>query len=157
MEDFTASNNTHLARLLVFLEEVLLVCSRIGIQPVLCGSLAVLFHTRNSAVDVNDVDLACHEQDLDRLSMALTADGIDCRLRAWHVLQARRGDLKIDFDSIEHWMSGLSGERKKALIGTCSLLVVGQSDRTDLYRRGLAAPEAAKHAATAAMHELLAS
>lgn len=80
MENLSALNNVHLARLLVFLEEVLLVCSRIGILCVLCGGLAVLFHTRNSAIAVNDVDLACNERDFDRMSSALSNLGIDCRL-----------------------------------------------------------------------------
>jgi hypothetical protein len=101
-------NRAHFSRLLEFCKEILSVCNDLGIAPILSGSLAVFAYTRNQAIRVNDIDLACSERDFPRLSRALGERGIAYELKAWHVLQARRDDLKVEFDSLEYWMAGLS-------------------------------------------------
>jgi hypothetical protein len=142
-------------RLMRFLSEVLPLCTRIGIQLVLNGSLAVLLYSGDSTVVVNDIDLACHEQEFDRLGTALSNHGIACTLKEWHVLQARKDGLKIEFDSIEHWMQGLSGVCEQITIDKSKLSLVPLDDLKELYRRGLEAPEPAKRAGIAFKYGLL--
>ena len=137
--DGLPKNKDHFVRLIRFLEQVLLICARLGIDPVVNGSLAVFAYTRNHNLDVNDIDLAISEADFERLRLALEADGIRCRLREWHVLQVESDDLKIDFDSIEYWHKDLPIERSTLRLETATVSVVSLLAAKTLYQRGLEA------------------
>jgi hypothetical protein len=113
---------------------------------------------------VNDIDLACSEREFPRLGRALSAQGIVHKLKEWHVLQAHRGDLKVEFDSIEYWMAGLAGDYDTLVIDGYAFRVVGLSSLKELYRRGLEATASqsdeanqVKHAAIAEKYEALCS
>ena len=60
-------------------------------------------------------------------------------LKAWHVLQAHKDGLKVEFDSIEHWMAALWEECDTLIIDGYSFKVVGLSSLRELRRRGLEA------------------
>ena len=97
----TPTNAEHFARLMSFAREVLVVCDQFGVTSVLDGSLAVLAYTGDPSMEIHDVDFSCPESQFPRLQQALESPGIACRVRPWHVLQARRGDLKIEFGATE--------------------------------------------------------
>ena len=157
-------NRAHFARLFAFCKEILAICQDLGIEPVLNGSLAVFGYTRNRAMEVNDIDLACSELAFPRLARALDAKGIACVVKEWHVLQARRDDLKVEFDSMEHWLADLPGDYETLTIDGYAFKVVGPVGLKELYRRGLEATAGeddegnrAKHSAIAAKYEALCS
>jgi hypothetical protein len=113
-------------------------------------------------MSVNDIDLACSELAFPKLCRALEAKGIACELKEWHVLQARRDDLKVEFDSIEYWMEGLTQEGHTLIVGGCQFQVVSLNTLRELYRRGLEDTagqgdheDRAKHAAIAEKHAAL--
>jgi len=107
--------------------------------PVLNGSLAVFGYTQNQGMKINDIDLACSELEFPRLGRALDAKGIASELKDWHVLQARRDDLKVEFDSIEYWMTDLPEDYDTLMIEGYAFKVVGLFSLRELYRRGLEA------------------
>ncbi len=153
-------NREHFARLFEFCKQVIAICSDLEITPVLNGSLAVFGYTQNQAMRVNDIDLACSELEFPRLCRALGAKGMAHELKEWHVLQVHKDDLKVEFDSIEHWMAGLSGGYNTLTIDGYTFQVVGLSDLRELYRRGLEATdgqsdERAKYLAIAEKYEYL--
>ena len=157
-------NREHFSRLLEFCKEVIAICSDLGITPVLSGSLAVFGYTQSQAMRVNDIDLACSELEFPRLSRALDAKGIAHELREWHVLQALKDDLKVEFDSMEHWLADLPEDNETLMIDGTMFEVVGLSGLRELYRRGLEATssesdeaERAKHLAIAEKYEALCS
>jgi hypothetical protein len=133
----TPKDQRHFGRLMAFAREVLGVCDEVGIKPVLSGSLAALAYTEDPALEVHDVDLSCSESDFSRLRQALEERGIDCRITGWHVLQAVRDDLKIEFDATEHWMQGIPEGYEIAKIGDVQFRMVGVDGLRELYRRGL--------------------
>jgi hypothetical protein len=164
IRDRQPKNGAHWARLMAFCREVLAVCHDLGIEPVLSGSLAVFGYTQDPAMRVNDIDLACSEREFPRLCRALEAQGIVCVVKAWHVLQARSGDLKVEFDSLEHWMADVPGGTNTLVVGECAFKVVSLAGLTELYRRGLEATagaddenQRAKHSAIAAKFAALCS
>lgn len=129
-------NREHFAQLLDFTREVLAVCEGLKIDPVASGSLAVLLYTQDQTMDVNDVDLSSSESDFPRLEVALAERGIATSVTDWHVLQARRGDLKVEFDSREHWMDGLPEDYAIAQVSGLKMKVVSRDALVELYRRG---------------------
>ena len=132
-------NRDKFVRLIRFLKPVLEICTRLGIDPVVNGSLAVFAYTQNHDLDVNDIDLAISEADFERLRAALEADGISCSLREWHVLQVESDDLRVDFDSIEYWHKDLPIERDTLRLDAATVSVVSLPVVKTLYRRGLEA------------------
>jgi hypothetical protein len=72
----SVGNGDHFSRLLAFCRQVLVACREVDITPVLSGSLAVLTYTQAVRMCINDIDLACSEQEFALLSHALAARGI---------------------------------------------------------------------------------
>ena len=132
-------NIKHFSRLLEFCKEIVAICNDLDIVPVLNGSLAVFGYTQNQGMKVNDIDLACSELDFPRLGRALDAQGIASELKEWHVLQTHKGDLKVEFDSMEHWMADLPEDYNTLMIDGYTFKVVSLSSLKELYRRGLEA------------------
>ena len=130
-------NAEHFARLISFAREILAACDQIGLTPVLNGSLAVLAYTGDPSIEVHDIDLSCSEARFPQVQQALESMGIECRVKSWRVLQAFRGDLKIEFDSAEHWMHGIPERHEMMRVGDVQFCMVGVDGLRELYRRGL--------------------
>lgn len=141
-------------RLYAFAEDVLAVCDEVGVKPVMDGSLAVRAYTRDPEMTVRDVDFNCPEADFPRLHQALQAAGIFAEIQPWQVLQARRGDLKVEFGASEVWLEGITGPHETIMFGGRPVQVVNREMLRDLYRRGYEATkddadQPDKHAAIA--------
>lgn len=143
------------ARLIAFAEEVLAVCEAAGapLDPVLDGGLAVQVHLGGAPFPVRDVDFGCPEADFEPLARGLRAAGIVCEIQPWHVLQARRGDLKVEFGAVEVWNQGLDGPCERVRIGRFTVRMQGRDALREQYRRGAVAtaddpddPQPEKHA-----------
>lgn len=150
----STSGDDRLCRLFAFADDVLEVCDALGIEPVLDGSLAVHAYTQDSAIAVHDIDFNCPEAEFPRLQRALEANGIACELRDWHVLQARRDDLKVEFGATEVWLQGIAGPYEALRIGDRAVRMVNRVALRELYQRGLEATrneesQRQKHAAIA--------
>ncbi len=130
-------NAAHFRDLMAFTRDVLDVCHEVGVLPILSSSLAVFAYTQNPQMDVHDVDLSCSEREFPRVQTALLQRGIDCQVTGWHVLQARRGRLKVEFDAFEFWMHGIDEPREAARIAGIDFQMVSLGDLRELYRRGL--------------------
>lgn len=131
-------NADHVRRLLSFAGEVLAICDRLGIAPILDSSLAVFAFTQHPSLVVHDIDLGCPEADFDRLQGALEARGIEVRRKPWHVLQAHRDGLKIDFGAVETWNQDLPEGTEQVRFGDVTFRMVSLDALRVLYRRGLA-------------------
>lgn len=134
----TPRNQKHFKRLMAFVREVLAVCDEVGVKPILDSSLAVFAYTRDPTVEVHDVDLNCSESQFPRLRRALEGRGIPCRITSWHVLQARRDTLKVEFGAAEHWMRDIPERYETVKIGGIQFQAVAVDGLRELYRRGLA-------------------
>jgi hypothetical protein len=130
-------NPDRFEKLLEFTNEILDICQKLGIVPVLSGSLAVLAFTGDETIQVNDIDLSCKESDFPRIVEYLQCSGIEYRLMEWHVLQLFRGDLKVEFDSQEYWLSDLPEKHEFLDAGFFILKVVDFDYLRQLYQRGL--------------------
>lgn len=130
-------NATHFALLISFAQEVLAACDQIGLTPVLDGSLAVLAYAGDPAMEVHDVDFSCPESRFPQLQQALESLGIECQIKSWHVLQARRGDLKIEFGATEHWNQGIPDRYETVKVGDVTFKMVSLDGLRELYWRGL--------------------
>lgn len=132
----TTSGDERLCRLYAFAGDVLTVCDALAIDPVLDGSMAVKAFTQDPTITVRDIDLNCSEDNFQRLQRALEDTGIFCEIQDWHVLQARREDLKVEFGATEFWMQGISGSYETVRIGNRAVRMVNREALRELYQRG---------------------
>jgi hypothetical protein len=130
------SGDERLCRLFAFAEDVLSVCDALGIDAFLDGSLAVRAYTQDPSIAVCDIDLNCSEDEFPRLRSALEEAGIVCEIQDWHVLQARREGLKVEFGATEFWMQGISGPYETLQLGNRTVRVVNREALRELYQRG---------------------
>lgn len=124
------------SRLLAFADDVLTVCEALGIDLFLDGSMAVKAFTQDPTIVVHDIDLNCSEGDFPRLRCALEEAGIFCEIQNWHVLQARRAGLKVEFGATEYWMPGISGPYETLRLGDRTVRMVNREALRELYQRG---------------------
>lgn len=137
IRDERPQNSAHFSRLLAFYQDIIPVCHNLHITPLLTGSLAVFAYTRNPMMRVNDIDLACSETAFPQLGSALAAHGMAAEVKAWHVLQVRKDELKVEFDSLEYWCVGVPTDYDTLIIDKYLFNVVSLSSLRELYRRGL--------------------
>ena len=135
--DILPKNKQTFLRLVDFLGEVIDICNLLDVEPVLSGSLAVFAFTKNQALSVHDIDLACLEKDFSRIIEVLQENEVEFRLKEWHVLQVWKEGLKIEFDSMEHWMNDISTDYETLQLENITLKMVNAVDLRELYRRGL--------------------
>jgi len=124
-------------RLHAFAREILAICDELDIDPFIDGSVAVQAYAQDAAITIHDVDLNCSEADFPRLHAALISRGIRSEITTWHVLQARRDDLKVEFGATEFWMQDITPADDRLQFGDRTLSIVGLDDLRDLYRRGV--------------------
>jgi hypothetical protein len=150
------TNRAHFDELWSFCADVLRVCSELGVEPIMNASLAVLAHTKCPDLEVHDVDLSCPEAAFARISDAFAGTDVTSEIMEWHVLELHRGDLKVEFDSAEVWMQGLSDVTDEFSHEGSTVRVVTREDLAILYRRGVEASEHATAPEGVARHEDLA-
>jgi hypothetical protein len=135
--DALPRNREHFLQLLAFAKVVVDISKEIGVEPVASGSLALFAYTNNLDLSVNDIDLSCIESAFARIRKALNEHDIEWNLTEWHVLQALRGDLKVEFDSREIWINDLEQDYETLQIQDLQVRVIGLNDLSEMYRRGL--------------------
>jgi hypothetical protein len=130
-------NKEKFVRLVEFFKEVLNICRELNIHPMLSGSLAVFAYTGNPEMDVNDVDLSCSETEFERIIHVLEERHFDYQLREWHVLQILRNDLKVEFDSVEHWYKDLPMDCETLQVDDYRVNMLSLNSLIESYRRGV--------------------
>ena len=130
-------NPDRFLKLIKFTGEILQISHKLDIEPVLTGSLAVFAYTQDKNIQVNDIDLSCKESDFPKIIKYLQNLCIDYKLKEWHVLQIIRDDLKVDFDSLEYWMSDMPENHEILDTGFFRIKMVCFDYLKQLYRRGL--------------------
>ncbi len=102
------SNKKLFNRLIDFCKEIIDICDKQNIEPIVYGSLAVFIYTRNTKMSVNDIDMLIKEKDFAKIIKVLKEREIKYNYnKKWHMLQILRDDLKIEFDSIDFWQKDL--------------------------------------------------
>lgn len=131
-------NKEYFESLLLFADESNRLCRENSIKPVVYGSLAYIFHTRDESISINDVDFLIAEKLFSVVSALLNAiPGTSIETTTYHSIKLFNKGFKISFDSVEHYM----GDRKFA---TLSLNINGKEfevlDREalkDAYEQGV--------------------
>jgi len=101
-------NKDYYQKLIAFGKECLEICKTLNVTPVIHGSLAYLFYTKDGSIEVHDLDLLVPEAILSVLATEFTKQGIQNELSSHPSLKVLKGDEKISFHSMEYFLNNLS-------------------------------------------------
>jgi len=91
-------------KLIPFTKEILLICKKNKIKPIIYGSFAHFYHTKDKKMKVNDIDLYIPENSFEKIIKTLKQKKINYKyLPKWHTLIIKKGKLKVEIDSVNFW------------------------------------------------------
>ena len=112
-------------------------CRTLGCEPIVYGSLAVMAHTGNAGLVLNDVDFLAPETlfpELARCRGAALAEAT-----SYHSLKIHRSGSSVSFDSLDHYLGDIPRDPVWREFGDVRFLVLDRAALIETYRRGAAA------------------
>lgn len=103
------ANKKHFKKLVQFAQKIILMCQKNNITPVIYGSFAHFYHTRDKKMKVNDIDLLIPRKDLPKLAKLIEKRGLKMDyLPKWNTLIIEEGKLRVEVDAIGFWYNDLA-------------------------------------------------
>jgi hypothetical protein len=105
-------------------------------EPLVYGSLAFVAHTGDWALGIADIDFLVPDAVLPGVLETCRRDaGLVCEATDYHTVKVRRGDLKLSFDSLDHYLAGIAHRPEAATIGGFPFQVIDQPALIAAYER----------------------
>jgi hypothetical protein len=101
-------NKEHFKKLIPFSKDIIFICKKAKINPIIYGSFAHFYHTQDSKMNVNDIDLWIPENKYPVLIKELEREKIKFSYYPrWHTLIIKKGKLKVEVDSLDFYYRDL--------------------------------------------------
>jgi hypothetical protein len=112
-------------------------CRALGCEPIVYGSLAVLAHTGNAALVLNDVDFLAPETLFPELAARCRGAAL-AETTSYHSLKIHRSGASVSFDSLDHYLGDIPRDPVWREFGDARFLVLDRAALIESYRRGAA-------------------
>jgi len=130
------SNKEQFIKLVDFCKEIIDICDKQKVEPIVYGSLSVFVYTKNSKMNVNDIDMLVREKDFAKIIKVLKERKIKYNHdEKWHVLQILKDDLKIEFDSIDFWQKDLPQDFQELGFYGRKLKILSLNTLKNIYKK----------------------
>lgn len=96
-------NKEHFKRLIPFAQKIISICKEVGAEPIIYGSFAHFYHTKDKAMEINDIDLMIPEQgkNFPKIVSLLRKKNIKFEyLPKWETMIITNGKLRVEIDSV---------------------------------------------------------
>lgn len=96
------SNKEHFKKLIPFAKKIISICKDNGIEPVIYGSFAHFYYTKDKNMKVNDIDLMISREGLKKLIEILKENKIKfirCSPDDYSLI-IKKGKLKVELDEV---------------------------------------------------------
>ena len=124
--------------LIKFGQEIVNILDSLEIEPILYGSLAYRYYSKDKKTKVNDVDMLVREKYFEEIQRELRKRKIKSRYsRKWHVLQIFNGKLLVELDSVDFWQKGRVEVGKKVNIEGLKVKVISLGGLRKIYRKSV--------------------
>lgn len=134
---YNPHNQGDFSKLLAFAQELFLKCVELDVQPVVYGSLAYAFYTKDEKININDIDLLVPESFFLRImTAAKNLPDVTYEETTYHSLKLFRDGVKISFDAIEEYYRGLPRNFEEGKINDIAFKLVPQEALKEVYKRG---------------------
>jgi hypothetical protein len=134
--DINPKNKEHFIKLKEFCYEIIGLCGKIKVNPVLYGSAAIFAYTQDEKSEVNDFDFLIQEKEFKKIISELEKNGVRYEYSPeWHTLQVFKGKLKIEFDSRDFWQKDLPNDFEMVDFGDLKLKAVSLNTLKKIYKK----------------------
>jgi len=100
-------NKGHFIRLKRFAKQILNICEKLRITPVVWGGLAYFGYTKNKNYVIHDIDFLVPDKSIKKIMKILEEKKIKHKyISDWHSLVISKGNLRVDLDPIERYYKG---------------------------------------------------
>jgi len=113
-------------------------CRGLGCEPIVYGSLAVVAHTGDAALDLNDVDFLAPETLFPALAVSCGRAAV-IEATSYHSLKIRRNQLTVSFDSLDHYLGDIPRDPIWMAVADFKFLALDRAALSESYRLGAAA------------------
>lgn len=87
--------------LIPFAKEIIILCKKNKITPVIYGSFAHFYYTKDQKMKVNDIDLIISKKEFPKMIKELEKNNINFRYYPkWGTLVIKKGKLKVELDEV---------------------------------------------------------
>ncbi len=103
MKGIYPKNKGHFERLIPFAKRIILLCKEVGAEPVVYGSFAHFYHTKDKTMNVNDIDLMIpnHKKTFPKIVSILKKNKIIFEYYPeWETMIIKKGKLRVEIDSV---------------------------------------------------------
>ena len=129
-------NKKKFLRLLKFAKEILDICRKVNVNPVVYGSLACFIYSKDKNMAVNDFDFLIPKNSFDKIIHLLNENKIIYHYSVkWHTIQIFNKNLKVELDSIEYWQKNLSNKFEYLNLNGLKIKIISLNDLTKIYRK----------------------
>ncbi len=129
-------NSEYTLRLLAFLQKLLADQEISELNPIVYGSLAYYFYTKDDTVQINDIDLLINKHAFDKLIAGLNRLGFEHEVTTYDSIKVFYDDLKISFDAKENYLSELSDQSQEITTVGSKIYVLNKESLISAYKRG---------------------
>ena len=134
---YQPQNKEYFSKLLSFVKELFEVCKELNIKPIVYGSVASTFYTKDETISINDIDLLVPESSFVNLINKIKENNkLRYEQTDYHSLKVFKDDAKITFDAIEEYYKDLPHDFVEVKINDVSFTIVSLTALKEIYKRG---------------------
>jgi len=128
-------NKERFIRLKRFAKQILNICEKLSITPVVWGGLAYFGYTKDKHYIIHDIDFLVPDKSIKKVMKFLEEKKIRHKyISDWHSLVISKGNLRVDLDPIEWYYKGPKRFKEFDFDGlTVKVVSLGQLIR--MYKR----------------------
>ena len=100
-------NKSWIKKLVKTGKEVIVLCRKVGVEPVLYGSFLYVAYTKDASLQINDLDFYVPEKSFKKIILELVRKKIEhIYTPKWHTLSIVLNKVKVELDSMDYWYKG---------------------------------------------------
>ncbi len=124
--------------LFCFYKKIYKIFDKLNVEPIVYGGLAYFYYTKDRTIPIKDIDLLVPESDFIRIQEMLDSQkNITYKVMPWHSIEVFENGMKIDIDSVEHFLDPMSREFNKAIFGDLNLNFLNRDSLINIYEEAL--------------------
>ncbi len=124
--------------LFCFYKKIYKIFYKLNIEPIIYGSLAYFYYTKDKTIPIKDIDLLVPESNFICIQKILDSlKNITYKVMPWHSIEVFENGMKIDIDSIEHFLDPRPREFNKATFGDLNLNFLNRDLLINIYEEAL--------------------
>lgn len=139
------NNKNAYLNLIKFGGECLDICKSLRLKPVIHGSVAYLFYTKDGNIEVNDLDLLVPEAAIRVLASEFEKRGIEHELTPHPSLSVFKNGAKVSFHSAEYFLKSMPELSLPVSIEGRTFSVLNREALTKGYQLSKAETESGKY------------